>query len=536
MKMVKSLLLGSAAGLVAVSAAQAADLPVKAKAVEYVKVCTLYGAGFYYIPGTDTCIKIGGFVRTEWNHNAQGSFSPTTNGSDALYTRTGQTLINRSRIIATFDVRSQTEYGTLRAYARAGWQWTSGDFQVGGSQCASSLTGGVGNSVAAGVGGASTAGVPAGWAASSSCTYLDRAFIQFAGFTFGKTQSYFDFFNTAAYSLQTNLIFVDTGGHGVPVFAYTAQWGNGLSATISAEDYTESRQPIVSLPAINTSITTTLFPAGGSNPSFHAGNFRPDIVGNIRVDQAWGSAQVMGALHNVRASYYHGGTTATADNQTAHPKDKWGHAFGGGITLKMPWDPKDTFSGMVTYCKGAVRYCSNPAGGILGSGRMFGLVNENKIGLGWADDAYFDGSIIGSSLELSKAWSGVAAFEHYWTPTLRSSIYGAYMKYEANSATVDRACAQPNGGAVIGNAILGGNNAPFGPGCADWKAYQVGTRTIWNPVANLDIGLDIMYTKLSTAFAGGTFSSTTQGLNPNLVIANTHVWAGILRLQRNFWP
>ena len=75
MKMVKSLLLGSAAGLIAVAGAQAADLPVKAKAVEYVKICSLYGAGFYYIPGTDTCLKIGGYVRTEWNHNAGGSFT-----------------------------------------------------------------------------------------------------------------------------------------------------------------------------------------------------------------------------------------------------------------------------------------------------------------------------------------------------------------------------------------------------------------------------------------------------------------------------
>ena len=59
MKMVKSLLLGSAAGLVAVSGAQAADLPVKAKPVEYVKICTLYGEGFYYIPGlpsTQACM------------------------------------------------------------------------------------------------------------------------------------------------------------------------------------------------------------------------------------------------------------------------------------------------------------------------------------------------------------------------------------------------------------------------------------------------------------------------------------------------
>ena len=65
MKMVKSLLLGSAAGLVAVTAGQAAELPVKARPVQYVKICSLYGAGFYYMPGTDMCIKIGGWMRAE---------------------------------------------------------------------------------------------------------------------------------------------------------------------------------------------------------------------------------------------------------------------------------------------------------------------------------------------------------------------------------------------------------------------------------------------------------------------------------------
>src|SRR5664280_3752344 len=72
MKMVKSLILGSAAGLIAMSGAQAADLPVKAKAVEYVRICSLYGAGFYYIPGTDTCIKLGGYLRVDTSFNASG--------------------------------------------------------------------------------------------------------------------------------------------------------------------------------------------------------------------------------------------------------------------------------------------------------------------------------------------------------------------------------------------------------------------------------------------------------------------------------
>ncbi|MGY2843506.1 hypothetical protein ACVIWU_006617 [Bradyrhizobium sp. USDA 4509] len=61
MDVAKSLLLGSAAGLIALGGARAADLPVKAKPIEYVRICSLYGPGFYYVPGTDTCIKLGGY-------------------------------------------------------------------------------------------------------------------------------------------------------------------------------------------------------------------------------------------------------------------------------------------------------------------------------------------------------------------------------------------------------------------------------------------------------------------------------------------
>src|SRR5260370_14664308 len=79
MKSVRCLLMGSAAGLMAVSAAQAADLPVKAAPVEYVKVCSLYGAGFWYVPGTDTCMKIGTWVRAQVEANG-GATAPGFQG------------------------------------------------------------------------------------------------------------------------------------------------------------------------------------------------------------------------------------------------------------------------------------------------------------------------------------------------------------------------------------------------------------------------------------------------------------------------
>src|SRR2546430_14467593 len=84
MKMVKSLLLGTAAGLVAVAGAQAADMPVKAKPVQYVKICSLYGDGFYYIPGTDTCLKMGGYLRVQAEYNmGAGGIAIGSGGSEA---------------------------------------------------------------------------------------------------------------------------------------------------------------------------------------------------------------------------------------------------------------------------------------------------------------------------------------------------------------------------------------------------------------------------------------------------------------------
>src|SRR5205823_3463023 len=124
MKMVKSLLLVSAAGLVAASGAQAADLPVKAKPVEYVKVCSLYGAGFYYVPGTDICLKIGAYFRAEYAYGTVGGGLTNLDqvGAEGQRTRlSGTDYQQRARAFVFLDSRQQTAYGTLRAYMNIGW-------------------------------------------------------------------------------------------------------------------------------------------------------------------------------------------------------------------------------------------------------------------------------------------------------------------------------------------------------------------------------------------------------------------------------
>src|SRR5215475_11193720 len=127
MKMVKSLLLGTAAGLIAVAGAQAADMPVKAAPVQYVKICSLYGDGFYYVPGTDICLKIGGYVRGEYfyNYGASGTQGGLQGVSGMKDRFDGADFLMRTRAYVWMDSRQQTEYGTLRSYFQLGVNYDS---------------------------------------------------------------------------------------------------------------------------------------------------------------------------------------------------------------------------------------------------------------------------------------------------------------------------------------------------------------------------------------------------------------------------
>jgi opacity protein-like surface antigen len=127
---IKSLLLGSAAALVAVSGARAADAVVVAEPepVEYVRVCDVYGAGFYYIPGTETCLKISGYLRYDIGVGANG----LTSVDKKHYLDSGGTVIDnddtyykKARFQLRTDARSETELGTLRAYAAINFQYVT---------------------------------------------------------------------------------------------------------------------------------------------------------------------------------------------------------------------------------------------------------------------------------------------------------------------------------------------------------------------------------------------------------------------------
>src|SRR5262249_35944816 len=176
MKMVKSLVLGSAAGLVAMTGAQAADLPVKAKAVEYVKVCSLYGPGFYYIPGTDTCIKLGGYLRVDLAVHGS-DFNGYVSGAQGANNRLTNYWYSRSREDLNIDTRTATEYGVVRTFADLTFSWTTGGYNGAG----------LGSTA---YDGSNPAGSSSGAVAQGSLGVY-YAFIQFAGFTMGKAISQF---------------------------------------------------------------------------------------------------------------------------------------------------------------------------------------------------------------------------------------------------------------------------------------------------------------------------------------------------------
>ncbi len=89
MKLYKGLLLGSAAALASVASARAADLPERQAApIEYVRICDAYGAGFFYIPGTDTCLKIGGLALGEVR-SYDASYSISAIGANGVISGVG---------------------------------------------------------------------------------------------------------------------------------------------------------------------------------------------------------------------------------------------------------------------------------------------------------------------------------------------------------------------------------------------------------------------------------------------------------------
>lgn len=216
MKM-KSFLVGSAAALVAVSAARAADAVVAAEPepADYVKTCDTYGAGYFYIPGTETCLRVGGYIRYDASFGDGGRTFDGTTTHDRLNGTLNDTWNKNARFALKTWTGQETELGTLKTY-------TETRFNYGNSTSGEHL-------------------------ADNKPLLLTAAWIQLGGLRVGKDDPVFNSFIGYAGSVIQDTI-IPFGLKDTNLISYYFDAGNGFSAVASLEqglgsDTTDSYVP-----------------------------------------------------------------------------------------------------------------------------------------------------------------------------------------------------------------------------------------------------------------------------------------------------
>jgi hypothetical protein len=493
MNLLKSVMLGSAAGLLAIGGADAADLPVKAKAVEYVKICSAYGVGFWYIPGTDTCMKIGGYLRVDTTFNGGAQGAPAWTGDIGQHNRYADYYSARSRMALTVDTRTASEYGVVRTFMQADIQFTT----LGNNTYNPNTI-----NMVAPIGASQLLETPGG-----GFVAVESVFVQFAGFTFGKSVSAY---STPWNAFPGNISSFLIGGHdtttGVNNIQYSAQFGNGVSGTIGLDDPVVFGRTNVYNLALPLNAT---FNTGNAYAAVHA----PDIVGNIRVDQAWGLFQISGAAHEVSASYNVLNTAAVPAGATGlagaaptglseisgHPDTRWGGAVMAALNIKnIPTGAGDDIKVDATWSKGDTRQvistsAASPSFAMFGgSGRADAY---QSIGFGATTDGVFLPAFAGgdSTIHLTEAYGIRGAFNHNWDVNWSSSLFGSYSAVRYDGTAKANMCAN----------YLAGKAPSADYSCnPDYNVSQLGVVTRWVPVKNLTFSAEVMWFHLDQKFTG----------------------------------
>jgi len=223
----------------------------------------------------------------------------------------------------------------------------------------------------------------------------------------------------------------------------------------------------------------------------------------------------MGAIHDTAA--YIPATTTTDSNI--------GWALGAGLRLNLPsWGKGDYAIAQFNYADGATNYLlsNSGAGGAGAFNYQDGYPAVTNVALG----PVFDAVGTGTSIQNSKGWMVTGGFEHVWNPQWKTSLYGAYGKLDYSTAA----------SSVIGTGAVGSALN------ADWSLWQVGSRTVWTPVPNLDLSLEVLYTDLNkSAFQGNACGAAVlfaagSSLAPGCTFDSKGFVSAIFRAQRNFWP
>jgi hypothetical protein len=526
MELVKGLILGSAASLLSIGAAAAADLPVKAKAVEYVRICSAYGAGFWYIPGTDTCIKIGGYFRADVTFNGSIHGQPAWSGDLGQQNRYRDYFTDRARMALTIDTRTASDYGVVRTFMQGNFQFST---QASSTVNPASFTG------------SPTTGTQTNLLGQPGEGYVatEYIFLQFAGFTFGKSASAYA---TPWQGFPGNISSFLLGGQntdtGVNNIQYTAQFGNGVSGSIGLDD------PVVwdrtNVYNLSLALNATL---GGSN--VYAGVRAPDVVGNIRVDQAWGLFQISAGAHEVSGSYNvlntaavpagaigpAGGLSTGLSEISGHPDAKWGGSVMAALQVKnIPTGPSDDLKMDVSYAKGLTKNviataASSPSFAMYGGSS----IGYQSVGFGATTDAVYLPAFAGGdgSLHLTEAYGIRGAFNHSWDTHWTTSLYGSYSAVRYDGTAKAYICANYTTPAKAVSADYSCN--------PDYNVSQLGIVTRWTPVKNLTFSAEVQWFHLDQKFTG-TATLAAAAPKPTAVyeFKDQNAVQLQLRAQRNF--
>ena len=487
MKHLKSVLAGSAAGLLTIVAAQAADMPSrKAAPVEYVRVCDAYGAGFYWIPGTDTCLKIGGRVRVDtWYTPSKNSVALRSYGG-GTGTVTSKNAIDSygwyTRGLLMMDSRTQSAWGTVQTVFTIRLAAQSGLANAAPTS----------NAYAAG----NTTGVA-----------LEAAYIRFAGFTVGQAASNFTFL--APYQYHSN--FSPGFPNGIRQLAYTATFGGGYSATLALENRGElsSSNTANSLGAVAGVLQNTAF---GSSPQR-----LPVLVGNLRIDQGWGSAMLAGAVLQNTATISAGPAALLTGGSNAALFTKTGWAISAGLRINLPMlAAGDSIQAFIAYGDGALDYTA------YSSANENSAVTTNYLGGFLRNDrnlTVFCTTGGACGVESTKAFNLAGMFTHYWTPWLRSNLIGSYARITPGTRTQ--------------------NTDWTAGGLSQVTAWDIKHSLIWSPVRNFDIGLELSYARLTQRLTNNpgalpTALACTAASAQCSASVNTNNWTGRVRVERTF--
>ena len=212
---IKSLLLGSAAALIAVSGARAADAVTVAEPepAEYVKICDVYGAGYFYIPGTETCLRIGGYLRYDIGVGDSGTLDGVNNVADHMGDGRHDTYYKNMRFALRTYTGQETELGTLKTFTETRFQFgnKSGDYTGGATD----------------------------WQAVNKAVTLNFAWIQLGGLRVGKDETTYDsFIGYAGNVIQDTII--PYGIKDTNLISYYFDAGSGFSGVVSLEEGTDA--------------------------------------------------------------------------------------------------------------------------------------------------------------------------------------------------------------------------------------------------------------------------------------------------------